>query len=307
MLIGLQASTALAKPCGVAASVEGDDAVTVRAVRDELVRRGVAVDAPASCARVRAVLKRRAQQVSVRVEDAWGRASKRLVSEPESAATVIESWARDDLSAPLLAAQPEGPRETIQAPDLEIAPAHASPPTQPPPSRPAKSRGFSVSALADTAVGTDGSLWLGVDAAACVRFGILCAGLLARLSFDTETQGASERFETGRTALDLLVGFDVPWSVGAFRIIPGLAMGAGWIHSIEPPGDDEEVSDTGGLRGDAHLAIALPIGSELAIVLALHGDLLVFTSAEELPGGATVAHPLLGMARASIGLRYEMP
>jgi hypothetical protein len=243
--------------------------------------------------------------LSVRVEDAFGRASERVVTEPESAATVIESWMREDLSAPLLATQREAPRDIPQASDEETPPEHAPPASAPAPVR-EKPRGFSVSALADTAVSTDGSLWLGMDANACMRFGMLCTGLLGRLSFDTGTQGASARYDTGRTALDLMLGIDVPWSIGSLRISPGFAMGAGWIHNDEPPEDDEAESDSGGLRGNVHVALALPITAEFAVELGLHGDLIVFTSTEELPGGETVAHPLLGLARASVGLRYEL-
>jgi hypothetical protein len=87
-------------PCPPAAEVTGDSAEKIAPL---LAARGVAASPPAGCPLTRARVTRNARGLAVALVTPDGRRSERLVSTAEVAATWIESWARGDLSDPLLA------------------------------------------------------------------------------------------------------------------------------------------------------------------------------------------------------------
>src|SRR5262245_55115750 len=122
VVLGLVCSRALA--CPPAAAVDGD-AELAREIAGVLAQRGVAAATPRCPAAVRHVARRGAR-IAVRVV-APDRDIERDVASPDTAATVIESFARRDLAAPLL--QPA---------------VTAKPGSPPAPPRPAAARGVQL-------------------------------------------------------------------------------------------------------------------------------------------------------------------
>jgi hypothetical protein len=197
---------------------------------------------------------------------------EREVSTPATAATVIESFARSDLAAPLLRAR-------------EPAPAPAPAP------RPAVQRGVQLFAAAETARGSDATSWFGAQLGACITLGHVCAGARMRLA------GLADA-ETFRHAHELLLGVDLPlsdaWSLG-------VALGMGEIRTRMIGTDDAR--ETAGPRADLHATVSLPIGRRTAVDLALATELV---GARRVEGGSARSLPdePRALVRLGAGIRF---
>jgi hypothetical protein len=205
-----------------------------------LRERGVSVDGESRCGTLTAVLTASGERTRVTIVDAEGRTALRMAEDARAAATVIESWARGDLSAPLLAAR-EPPPATVrarQAPDREA----------PPPIEQAaaiETRPIAIGAAAGAGLSSDGALWTWAHAQACVVVGPACLGALVRYASDTESQGDSNVRVTARRSLDLLVIADVPLRLGPVVVIPGVGFGQTALRAQRQSGDHEKVTTTG--------------------------------------------------------------
>ncbi len=203
------ARLARADACPPAVALGGEAAV-VQAVRDELAPRGIAAET-ARCPSVHARIERRGAQLVVEKLTPGGASIARTVSGPATAATVLESWARSDVAAPLL--------------ELRYPSAPPIPPRSPvPPLRPA-ARGFHVFAAAESSFGSDGSRWQGGSIGVCLMLGPICAATRLRLA-DMVTQ-PSGWAGLRRAGIDAYVGIDVPVAIGPLRLTPGVAVGLG--------------------------------------------------------------------------------
>src|SRR5690349_13180216 len=98
LLIAPRAATA--EPCRVTAVLEGDGEL-VDATSRALARRGVATEARTACPAAKARLDRRGTAIVVTVIDPDGRSSERVLEDHLAAASLIESWARQDLNSGL--------------------------------------------------------------------------------------------------------------------------------------------------------------------------------------------------------------
>src|SRR5262249_23686550 len=158
--------------CPPAVALTGD-ADAVRAVRAQLDARGIAGETP-SCPAVRARIERRGALFVVGIlprapDDGPGAApgavpdgvpgvgpgvvadavSGRAAGEPATAATVIESWARTDLAAPLL--------ETRAVPAVEARVATPAPVVAPAPA----AQGIQLFLAEETSLASDRTVWQG--------------------------------------------------------------------------------------------------------------------------------------------------
>jgi hypothetical protein len=298
-------SIAMATVCGPSASVQGPDDV-VTSIRHTLRARGIAIDSLDGCPSVRTTVTRTTSGLRVTVEDPYGRKSERTVAEADAAATIIESWARTEDEAALLAARdwPRAQRTADAAAKNDDGPDALRSTVVPAPA----GRALGVSVSAETSLANDGSIWFGAGITACVRLGPACTGIFARAGSDSRLSGSSKQLETSRTAFDLLVAADLPLRWGDVEITPGAGFGLGWMRtSRSGPGGAVEV-DSGGLRANAHITFDIPLTRTLFLDLGASVDVLPLAhTATYRDEGLTLAGEPRGFVRATIGLRYSAP
>jgi hypothetical protein len=299
MLVGLGREARAS--CTPTALLLGPDDI-VATIAHTLIGRGIATEVVDGCPFVRATVAVSPTGLSVTIADPYGRIHDHLIVDTDVAATLIESWADPHQEAPLLAARewarPQPKRVAFVDVDSE-APAllavHATDPV----------RTLSGSMALESSFGSDGSTWWGAAAATCVRLGRICAGANVRLASDARLSGASEKHETGRTALDLLLAVDVPTRWGDLGVTWGAGLGVGWIRSSLMSSGGAVDIDTGGVRADAHVTFAFPITptitAELRAVVNLSPLAHVGTYTED---GSTLAGEPRGFGRLSFGFRY---
>ncbi len=295
-------ATAVAAPCPPNVVIEGPAALRDQVVA-ALAARAVGSDPRPPCPPIRARLEADEAGVVVWVTDAEGRVSQRRVGSPAAAAIVIESWARPELDAMLLRAESGAQHREPERPPVVV---HGAAPA---------ASGHSPVRLAlgaDTAVGSDGSLWLGLSGLACVRFGPACVGALGRLSQDTKRSGDSERLETARRAVELMLVLDLPRSLAGWIVTPGAQLGLGFNRStgtVDPATGQVEI-DGGGPRAGVHFGASTRLATRWAIGFAVAVDAALFQPAASDPidpEAVRLAGQPRGFMRAGLQLRFEGP
>jgi len=283
------AHAARAGACPPAAALSGD-ADAVRAVRDQLDARGIADETP-RCPAVRARIERRGAQLVVGIERPAGAGIERSVGEPATAATVIESWVRSDLAAPLLEVR------AVPAREAEPAAPGASPPA---------ARGIQLFAAAETSVASDRTVWQGMQLGVCIMLGPICGAARLHGGKVIGRPDGWDRF--ARKGGGLYAGVDVPIALGRIRLTPGFAAGYGMMltHHV---GDSEDTGvEISGPRADAHVALAIPLTSHIALDLSTTAELTQATGMETHGGApdAAIAFPdePRALFRIAIGVRY---
>jgi hypothetical protein len=303
--------------CAPAATVDGGGSAR-GLVLEELRARGIRTSAPAGCAVVTAQLAESPDGLVVGIVDEYGRTSERHANGPAAAATVIESWVRSDLSASLLTARNVSPPALARseriprstAPAVDTEPALAMPATA---SSKVPGSGISFSASAESSIATDGSLWLGVNAGLCFQIGAVCAGALVRVSNDAAILGESREMQTGRLGTDVLLGAALPIRKGRLTMLPGVAVGVGWLRTTalnaapDPTQSDGVDVDGGGLRASASLRLSLAVTRSLAIDLGMAADVApVAHTSEFKEGQALMAGEPRGFIRGGLGVRLGL-
>lgn len=296
LVVVLAASPAAAQPCAVV----GGDATLAPAIAALLAGRGVGADL-AACAPVRARVERRGDAIVVALDDAGALPVERVVGDAATAATVIESWARVDVAAPLLAARAlpvvaaRAPTERAAAPLAVVVAAPARAP-----------RALQVFAALETSIASDGTRWLGPQLGACVMVGPICAA--ARLRFANVIDGPGPWHDhLDRKGGELLIGGDIPFPLGRGQLAPGFGGGLGAIGTHVSGDRGEHIYNrTGGLRADVHATLSYPLGHQLALDVTLAAD---FTQTTHVETDTTMVFPdepwLL--VRAGVGVRYGGP
>lgn len=322
----LTASVARADPgdpasCAHAVQLEGVPRLVVP-LAQALLLRGITKEAPPGCAALSARLEERGARIGLTLIEARRR-SERTVANLGTALTAIESFVRSDLSAPLLAAPTLAEQQPAVVPRPQPAPA-------PPP--PSAAPRFRVGLMAEAAIDTAGSPWLGADLNACTRIGPLCLGMLFRFAAALPLS-YKDGLTDQRFASDLYVTADLPLRLGRVTLSPGLGLGLGWqrhlVHghpgSPPPAGTeadsdndaddyfDEAVVNDGGMRAEVWLGLAYPLRAGLALEarLALAAAFLDSPSVVLAVAGKELAEPLMaapwGMLRGGLGLRWSGP
>jgi hypothetical protein len=222
---------------------------------------------------------------------------ERAVGEPATAATVIESWVRTDLAAPLL--------EIRAVPAIEVAPAVAAAAA---PAAPA-AQGIQLFLAEETSLASDHTVWEGVQLGACVMLGPICAAARVHGGKVISKPEGWDRF--ARKGGELYAGIDIPIAVGPTRLTPGFAAGYGTMltHHI---GDGEKTGiEISGPRAEVHVALAIPLTPHIAIDLATTAELTQATGMEahgSAPSGidAAIVYPdePRALFRFAIGVRY---
>ncbi len=295
LMVASLAAAAAAGPCEPQVNLAGDGA-TVAAIAALLGARGVIVAAPSvarapGCAPVEVVVEPEQQQVRVVIDRGPAPPIVRSVDRA-SAATVIESFARTDLTEPLLAPAPPGLRSAPVAVAVAVAPLAMV-------VAPRASRGIELVAAGEAWYAPDRSSWLGLTLGACVRLGPVCAAARVRAGSVADVPASWGTVE--RRSTELLLGIDVPLALHGLTLVPGFAGGVGQVHTRV---DGVHMArETGGLRADVHAALVVPLHGHLALDLSVAADLSQVTRLESNTDMALPAEPR-GMIRAGLGLRY---
>ncbi len=265
---------ASAAPC---VELNGDPGL-VRDVGKLLVQRGVELGA---CPELQVSISRSADGIVVAQDGA-----ERHVSEPISAAIVLESWARADVAEPLLAAH----ELVLDEAPLTLAADRKAP------------RGMQVFAAVEDSLASDRTDWTGVGGGACMMVGRICVAGRARYAKVVDGPGPWQH-ELDRTGSELLLGGDVPLHFGRATVSPGFGGGVGMIDTRSDDRDDHMHSTTPGLRADAHAALSYPLGDRLSLDLTFAVDMTEATHFQSMPAFALPNEPWL-LARVGAGLRY---
>ena len=308
-LLAALGGTARADRCETTVTVTGD-AEVVRAIEALLRARGIEIG-DGECASLRAHIERRGNSFAIGVDarettidrgttierpaierraiERPARAPiERHVGELATAATVIESFVRDDASV-LLPVRARPARVQV-----ELAAAKPVPePTR-------ATRGVQVFAAAETSIGSDHTNWMGMHLGVCIQLGPICAA--ARLRHAAVVAGEGMwRTEMERRSTELLLGLDVPFALGRTTLAPGFAAGMGsmWTRSD----DGTTVGETGGLRADVHTTLSVPLTKRWALDLSVALDLTQETRIEA-EHAMTIPDEPLALLRFGIGVRY---
>jgi len=267
----------------------GGDPTLVAAVAPVLVERGIAT-ADDACPAMPVELRRRGNLTVVSTAAPGALPTARVVSDMRTAATVIESWVRTDVDAPLLLHRQREDAELGAAPPGLVA-SFDQPAT----------RDVEVFTSAERSYASDGTGWVGLDLGACVMLGPLCASAMVRLGVVTDGPGRWEH-ELDRRAVEVLLGADLPLRLGRFVLSPALAVGVGWTHTNDDTLDTDE--ETGGLRAEGRVALSHALGSHLVGELALSFEVTQATHLETATPMPLPDEPRF-FSRLGAGLRFE--
>ena len=279
----LRSSAAWACPPTVL--LDGDPDLT-KAIGASLSERGISTGA-SSCPATRITVARYAGTIIVWNASAGN--TQRVVSDVRTAATVIESWVRTDVEAPLL----PGLRMVEESPAEAVPSVVAVAPQSGPP-------GIRAFTIVEASFGSDRTSWVGAEVGACVMMGPVCAA--ARVRFAGVVDGPGQwQGAWDRHAVEVLLGVDWPLHTHTLTFAPGAAAGAGWTQTHQ-----EGMSggaQTAGLRLEAHLALSYPLRQRLALESTIAFD---FMQALDVDASATTPLPadprLLG--HIGIGMRF---
>ncbi len=289
-------------PCRPAVALEGAGDL-IEGLTTALRQRGVAGTPEQGCPLLRARVERRGPQVQVTLLERVSERDQQEFTGEDPAATFIESWARQDISGPLL---------SLALPPAAIAPTLPRP---------------STGHLTVTADGTlfganDGSIWAGAELAGCARVGRVCLGALLLLR--SHVFPAFVRASEPLNQLDaaVLLAAELPVRAGPIFIVPSLGLGAGFVHTRLNPNALLDRTDQGGLRIRLGVAVSVPLLAGVALDAGISGDLSVLNAgAVFIPGmpgmpamppmpdhpPIDVPAPPWGFLGAHLGLRWSGP
>jgi hypothetical protein len=83
-----------------------------------------------------------------------------------------------------------------------------------------------------------------------------------------------------RRGVELLVGGDIPFSLGNWVLTPGFGGGVGTVFTRLHTSGERMGEEVGGLRADAHVTLAYPLTRRLGLEAELSGGLTQATHIE---------------------------
>ena len=284
--------------CLPVARVSGDPVLEHEVVK-LLRERGLPVAGESPCGTVDVVLIADADRVRLTLRDGQEPPVDRVADDVEAAATVIESWARRDVSAPLLAAR-EAPAPPVQRADRERPPqvqAAAGAPAAP-------GRRLDLAGALEASLSDDGGLWTGIHAQACLELGPLCLGALVRYAVDTEQSGDSKELATARWMVDMFLRAELPLRWGAFTLSPGLAAGQSAVRADRDVFANSTEDQISGFQARADLDVRLALGRPWSLRLDLAVAYTPVTSGRLGHDGVTLAGMPETQLSLGVGLAY---
>ena len=293
VIIAIASSAAWA--CPPAAELVGDP-VVVGTVSEILATHGI-MATTGECPPLRVRLERRgAAIVVVRMSDP---SEERIVSNPATAATVIESWSRSDFQDPLLASHVLAPVPSrAEAPGVaREAPTQDAVPYVPP-------RGIQIFAAAETSFADDRTSWAGAMVGVCIQVGRVCVSARGRGAVVVAGPRMWDKAE--RRTADVLLGGDVPFALGPATFTFGIGAGMGSVHTGTQTTKSTKGSETFGLRAEAHVGWTLGLGHRISLDLSMAIDVAQVTDVEGSLRPAATDEPRL-FGRVGAGLRFGAP
>ena len=326
----LSGRAAAAADCLPAVLVHGPEQIRT-AITVELARAGVHVTPPPGCVAEDVTVSERGMGLNLMMIDAYGRVTRRTVSDVLAAAAVIESRTGADLLVPLL---PEGEvlsgerygTDSIQDDSREEKeggdqPAPAKP-RAPAPEVVAKAapaseahaatHGVTLLVATEMAAGSDDSAWAGLSLSGCVTLGPVCLGTLLRFWHDLDASDESADVIHRRDAGEVAVSLDLPFSRGRFAFRPGVELGIGWIHmggfGAHAQDVDDNEFDHGDVSAGAHVAAAVAVWRHWSLEAGLGVSFSLFAhQAPFFVNGVTLPGEPLAYGVATLGFRYGVP
>jgi len=275
--------------CPPAVRLGGDKAL-VAEVAPVLSERGIST-APGECPALAIVLDKRGRATLVTAAGDDGGAT-REVTDVRTAATVIESWVRTDVEAPLLARRRADDDAGGGAPPTVVVDAPA----------PDATGGLQAFALGESGLANDRTSSVGLQVGACAMRGPACVGGRARVA--TVADGPGEWEATmDREAVDALASLDLPVRLGRMVASSGVGLGLGWVHTHEEASTQRR--HTLGLRAESRLTLGYSVSARLAFEATLAFELArtvaARTTTEVLPADPSV------LGRLGVGVRFGGP
>lgn len=282
---------ARADDCRATAVLDGDGAL-VDAIDSTLTERGIATKATAACPTTTALVERRDNAIAVTITDPSGRRSTRTLDDITAAATLIESWARQDMNASALVGwiEPAPLPPIAETPRVDVVATVATSRARDP---------LTLAVAGESSLGFDGTAWLGAHATACVRLGPACIGAAGRILADDS-----------RRSMDVLAAAELPVALSPrLVLVAGVAAGVGSFRSPFTRAELVTTKTATGARVDAHAAITVA----LSRYIGLHVGLSVGGSPQAPMTIATDGDAKTdndepsGFVRADVGLRIGVP
>jgi hypothetical protein len=283
VLFGLCSNAAAVRAACQASAVIDGEPVAVAKIRSELDKRGVGEPTDSACAAAHAWITSEDGRFRVRIQDGAGRESEHVVSDPISAAILVESWVRPELATWTSPVDPPRP-----APRMHL------------------------SARGELGVDVTGATAYGASADATVNVGVFRLGATARVR---EAPGLvpGALNSVSRNEVEGLVDAARPIHAGRLSITPGIGIGVGWLSTggtlVSLNGIDASVSRIG-LRTTTEVAFAFALSPTWAIELVAAVDVAPFAHVDPVPIEMKVAtlpgEPWL-TAHAGLGLAMGLP
>jgi hypothetical protein len=319
-----------AADCLPAVLVHGPEQIRT-AITVELARAGVHVTPPPGCVAEDVTVNEGGTGLTLLMIDAYGRVTRRTVSDVRAAAAVIESRTGVDLLVPLLpagevlsgeragtddiqdeikngkdGAEPLAPAAP-QAPAPEVV-AQAAPVSEAHPA----TRGVTLLVATEMAAGSDDSAWAGLSLSGCVTLGPICLGTLLRFWHDLDASDESANVLHRRDSGEVAVTLDLPFSRGRVAFRPGVELGVGWIHmggfGAHAQMLDDNEFDHGDVSGGLHLAASLAVSRHWSVEGGLGVSFSLFAhQAPFFVNGVTLPGEPLAYGLATLGFRYGVP
>lgn len=270
VIVAWATARAESEPCMPAAQLAGDRDL-IAAVQTELESRGIPIRGTTGCGTVSAELAVGDDaRVHIHIVDADGRRVERVAADAMGAATAIESWARRDVTDPLLAAR----GSTRVAAVIGRVPVEDVPPPVEPPAEVPVARRYVIGAGLDAGVSGDGAAWGGVRVHGCARAGRFCLGGMVRYAIDSEQAGDSLELQTSRTALDLTLTAGIPLRAGPLLLTPAVGLGQTAVTAARDVPEEQEreqataIFTRAGISMDVHVAHRVVLVVDVAITYA---------------------------------------
>jgi hypothetical protein len=295
-LLALLLAQQVQAACATVPQLYGDPAL-VASVTEALTRRGGA-GLGSDCSPLQVQLSWQDGHYAVAIQDPSGRRSERQVASVEMVATLIETWMVPGIGEPAPAPAPPTPPSS-PAPPLMVA--VVAPPTPP---------RLVLSAQAESALANDSSLWMGLGAMACLRWGRFCPGMLMRFADDEGWSGNNDGATGSRRSVEALLASHARIPLGRVRLLPRLGVGIAWTWGGEPKGRHDEgpppQDNRGRLRVEAGITGQLVVRERWALSLDLSSELAPLALDTRISDPRALHEPWI-FTRLGLGVAWGTP
>ena len=216
-------------------------------MRANLQSRGIELERVEGCEMIAVLIEPENRGLSIAIEPSGVR---RTANDPVSAATIIESWVREDVTEPLLSRELPPPVREPFPPEEEESRVEVQ--------LQAPGRRYALGLSGVFGIGGDGSNWWGADLRGCAHLSLVCVGGRAQVSADLGANGQAERLDGDRLLVDLSPTIELPIEFDRIDLSPGVGIGL----SIQRTNLDED-------RGAPGVTKKLVFGGKVRFQLGL--------------------------------------